>query len=598
MTALFENIFMTIFNMSVTGSIIIIAVIILRLLLKKTPKMYSYFLWYFPFFRLICPLSFSSFMSFFNLFDTSEIYSGKTFSFIPNDIVTPEIEQTVSNELTNITGTVSDIVTQAESSFRFAQLLPYIIVSVWIAGIILILAYSIFSHSGIKATTKTAVKLKDNIYECDNIPSPFVVGLFKPKIYIPFGLSEEEREYIVSHEKHHIIRHDHIKKSIAFLILAVHWFNPACWLGFVLMSRDMEMSCDEKVLEENHGIKRQYSASLLSFATGRRFPVPSPLTFSESGAEQRIKNALKWKEPKRWIVCVAVALCFISLFTLASNPNTDEINGREFYKRIEATELNKFFPEKSTLPQNAEIKYFDRDDGGLFPENQKVIRMRFNNEADYTKEKKKLYNKLFNLYMNNLGSVELDDGWKAVYVKDWIEAQNKYDTEHSYYVKNCCFGIENDSKLEIMYCWFDCMDQDYIDDFGAFAKYNYKFVIQKQTYEKLWFFNKDKEVNSETENVPLPRFDVSKITNIEDLVVYYRIIPQSAIFYAVYNKNGEVFFRSCSDFEPVVSKITDRVIKIECSIDEPEGTITETQYFDVYSSEVYDDFDIINEKNS
>ena len=149
-----------------------------------------------------------------------------------------------------------------------------------------------------------------------------------------------------------------------------------------------------------------------------------------------------------------------------------------------------------------------------------------------------------------------------------------------------------------MYCWFDCMDQDYIDDFGAFAKYNYKFVIQKQTYEKLWFFDKDKEVHSETENVPLPRFDVSKITNIEDLVVYYRIIPQSAIFYAVYNKNGEVFFRSCSDFEPVVSKITDSVIKIECSIDEPEGTVTETQYFDVYSSEVYDDFDIINEKNS
>ena len=142
----------------------------------------------------------------------------------------------------------------------------------------------------------TAIRLRDNIYQSDAIRSPFILGFLRPRIYLPFGLDPEPMEYVLAHEQYHIRRRDDLIKAFAFLLLAVHWFNPLCWLSFRLMERDMEMSCDEKVLSGNANIRKAYSLTLLSFAAGRRFPAASPLAFGETGVKGHVKGVLNYRK--------------------------------------------------------------------------------------------------------------------------------------------------------------------------------------------------------------------------------------------------------------------------------------------------------------
>lgn len=481
MGAFFEDFFMSVLNMSITGSIIILAVMLLRLLLKKAPKKYSYFLWYVPFFRLICPVSFSSFLSIFNLFDTSEISADNTMTYIPHDIVSPQTPDVSVQSQPTVPNVPDAIIGSVPTEVRLdsAQTLPVAVAFIWVFGIIAMLTYSMISYVKVKRTISTGVKMRENIFECNHIPSPFVVGIFKPKIYIPFGLSETEKEYIITHEKYHIQRRDHIKKSLAFFILTAHWFNPLCWFAFVLMSRDMEMSCDEKVLSEYENIKKDYSTSLLSFASNHRFPSPSPVTFSESGVKARIKNSLKWKEPKRWIIALAVLLCFVALFALVSNPNGDEISQAEFYRSMENSDKRLFFPEVSQLPQNAEIKYFDRTEDWLFPLYEQALVMTFDNVEEYLSAKKKMRDDLNNYLNHDLSEIDLSNGYTAIFVKEWIE------TDDFDYVHSCSLGIENDTDMKVIYCHFGSNDLDTIDNFGEFVEDEFDFLFEQPLYEKV-----------------------------------------------------------------------------------------------------------------
>ena len=182
----------------------------------------------------------------------------------------------------------------------------------WLVGIAGMLLYSGISYLKIRKKVRIAVPLRSNIWIADDIKSPFVIGFLKPKIYLPNNLGEQEQEYIILHEQHHILRFDHVIKALAFLALTIHWFNPLVWIAFVLACKDMEMSCDEAVIRKlGENVRADYSASLLTLATGHRIIAGTPLAFGEGDTKGRIKNLAKWKKPAVWVLVLTIIICLI-----------------------------------------------------------------------------------------------------------------------------------------------------------------------------------------------------------------------------------------------------------------------------------------------
>jgi len=321
-----EALFLKILNMSITAGYVIFAVMFVRLLLKKAPKKYSYLLWSVVLYRLICPVSFSSVFSIFQAkpFDmtTAQKGGGATLSFIPADIGYMETPR-ITIGIPTMNSIISESLPSATpyASINPMQILMLLSTILWCTGIAVLLVYSIVTYIRLKCRMSTAVRLDGNIFESDKIRSPFILGFVRPRIYIPFGLGEQERAYILQHERCHLKRKDHLIKPLCFCVLTIHWFNPLVWLAFVLMTKDMEMSCDEKVLSETGAdIVHEYSTSLLSFATNRRFPAASPLAFGETDIRERVKNVLRFRNPKKWVIILTVILCAAVVISCATNP--------------------------------------------------------------------------------------------------------------------------------------------------------------------------------------------------------------------------------------------------------------------------------------
>ena len=324
--------FTYILNMSITGSYIILAVLIARLILKKAPKKISYLLWVAPFFRLLCPFTMQSAFSFFSLgIFNKEIYSNTIHEYVPLSYAwdyTPEFATGITQNQNIIPSTFEAFATSPENSANSLQIYIFIFACIWILGMAAMFIYAGITFIKTKVILRTAVKLDKNIFESESISSPFVMGIFRPRIYLPCGLNENEKEYIILHERTHIKNLDHFSKIFAFLVLTVHWFNPLCYLAFTLMSRDMEMACDEAVLKQNEGIRKDYSISLLSFASGKKLPSPSPLCFGESGVKQRIKNTLSWKKPKTAVVALGLVILFVCTVAFISNPQNNIVTSK------------------------------------------------------------------------------------------------------------------------------------------------------------------------------------------------------------------------------------------------------------------------------
>ena len=192
---------------------------------------------------------------------------------------------------------------------------------VWIAGVLVMAAYSVVSYRRLRQKLLTASPLRENIYLADEITSPFVMGLVRPNIYLPSDMEEREQAYIIRHEQHHIRRGDHIVKALAFLALSIHWFNPLVWVAFIYSNKDMEMSCDEAVVKKmGADILADYTASLLSLATGKHIIAGMPLAFGEGDTKGRIRNLANWRKPAFWIVLVAVVACVALAVSLITNP--------------------------------------------------------------------------------------------------------------------------------------------------------------------------------------------------------------------------------------------------------------------------------------
>ena len=309
------GVFQQVVSMSLTAGLVILAICAARLLLRQAPKKFSYWLWAGAAFRLVCPFSFPAAFSLLALAPAAQTVAETgpltEVSYLPGAGL-PAAAPGV--------GAADAALPQAAGAGQALGLWE-VLGLVWLLGAAALLIGALVAYLRVKGQVATAVKFAHNVYECGAFRSPVVLGFFRPKIYIPFGLEPRQREHVLCHESAHIQRRDYLVKPLGFLLLTIHWFNPLVWLAFHLMSRDMEMSCDEKVLSQlGEEARREYSLSLLSIGSRRRFPAPNPLAFGETGVKERVVNVMKFRRAKRWVTVAAAVAVVAVTAACAANP--------------------------------------------------------------------------------------------------------------------------------------------------------------------------------------------------------------------------------------------------------------------------------------
>ncbi len=312
--------FLNLFNISVTASYLVLAVIFLRLIFPKMPKFIRPVLWGIVGIRLLFPFSIES-----------------IFSLIPSkEIVPPEMvyhnKPQIHTGITMVDNVMNPVFSesfapQAGASVNPLQIVVGIASNLWILGMVLMCIYTIATYFVLRRRVFDATKLEDNIYQSEKVNSPFVLGIIRPRIYIPYNLSETELNCVIAHEKAHIKRGDHLIKPLAFLILTVYWFKPLLWIGYILLCKDIELACDEKVISKmDKNARREYSETLINLSIPHGMILASPVAFGETNVKERIKNVMKYKNPTFWILLLSgltviiVAVCFLT------NPKTEQEN--------------------------------------------------------------------------------------------------------------------------------------------------------------------------------------------------------------------------------------------------------------------------------
>lgn len=362
------GVFLKIVNMSISAAWLVVAVLIVRLLLKKAPKWINTVLWGIVGLRLVMPFSFESV---FSLIPSAETISKAPDSPRPHfesglAIVDDQVNEYLYGHyfegITRPTGHFVDVTT--------------ILAIVWIVGIAVLIVYTLVSYLKLKNKIGTAVLLRDNIYQSESVISPFVLGVINPKIYLPFNMSEQDMQHVIAHEQAHIRCKDHIWKPLGFLILTLHWFNPLVWLGYVLLCRDIELACDEKVVKDlSIEQKADYSQALLTCSVNRRMIAACPIAFGEVGVKDRVKSVLNYKKPAFWIVAVAVvasiavAVCFLTNPITLKEPHS--IYEQFLEGKITALDENKnakllkdYFLVKYNAEEEYTYSYFDMTGDG------------------------------------------------------------------------------------------------------------------------------------------------------------------------------------------------------------------------------------------
>lgn len=308
-----SSVFLRIVSMSISASYVLLSVLLLRLLLRKAPKWIPMILWGIVAFRLICPFSLES-----------------PFGILPaTEPVSPTImtdsSPSVDLGIPMLNDAINPVLGQSFSpnpgdSANPLQILIPIFTTVWLLGAILLFSYALISYIRIRRRVATAVLWKDNIYRSENAAAPFVLGIIRPKIYIPFHTNEQDAAHILAHETEHIRRRDHLWKPLGFLLLSLHWFNPLMWLGYALLCRDIELACDERVIRElDRDARADYSQALLTFSSNRHAFTACPLAFGEVGVKRRIKSVFRYRRPALWIVAAAVLVCIAAALCLLTS---------------------------------------------------------------------------------------------------------------------------------------------------------------------------------------------------------------------------------------------------------------------------------------
>lgn len=313
-----SGIFLKLLNLSISASWLVLVVLALRLVLKRAPKWVNVLLWGMVALRLMLPFSIESALS---LIPSAETVSPEVVQFDP--------APTITSGVTIIDNAVNPSLSESFAAAPLASVNPlyvwtYLAGWVWLIGLAAMLAYALVSYLRLRRRVSASIPLRENIYVCDEVPSPFILGIVRPRIYLPSALDEAQRGSVLSHERAHLARRDHWWKPLGFALLAVYWFNPLLWLAYTLLCRDIELACDERVLRGmDAGQIKDYSSALLACSVPRRMLAACPLAFGEVGVGARVKNALRYKKPAFWAVAASVAVCVVVAVCFLTNPPTD-----------------------------------------------------------------------------------------------------------------------------------------------------------------------------------------------------------------------------------------------------------------------------------
>jgi len=311
-----ESVFLHLLNMSITAGWLVLAVLLLRLVFRRAPKWIHCLLWVLVAVRLLCPVSIESVLSLIPsaetvpvdnfLYDVPAIHSG-----------VPVVDAVVNPVISN------SFAPQPMNSVNPMQVVSVIAAYVWALGMAAMVLYAVITTLRLRRRVREAAYVRDNIWQCDRISTPFILGIIRPRIYLPTLLGAEEAKSVIAHEQAHLARRDHWWKPLGFLLLTVYWFNPLLWLGYILLCRDIEAACDERVVQDMDADgRREYSRVLLACSAPRHLVTACPLAFGETGVKSRIKSVLNYKKPAFWLIITAIVATVVAAVCLLTNPKT------------------------------------------------------------------------------------------------------------------------------------------------------------------------------------------------------------------------------------------------------------------------------------
>lgn len=309
--------FTRLLNVSLTAGILAAVIIVVRLFLRKLPKKYFCILWAIVALRLVCPISISSSLSAYNLVKPKVDTSGQVAYFQYNE------KSEKPQLLYDLPALVDDAASPDSMSVGTETSGVYLptLMALWACGVAIMLSSAAVSYCSLKKTTAASVRYKRQIYLCDDIASPFILGIIRPRIYLPSGLDAAIREYVIEHERAHLQRHDHWWKPLGYVLLSVHWFNPVLWAAYIVLCRDIEGACDEEVVADMDRVQiAQYSQALLTCAVQKRTISACPVAFGETDVKGRIRNVLNYHRPAFWVTLVSIAACVITAVCFLTNP--------------------------------------------------------------------------------------------------------------------------------------------------------------------------------------------------------------------------------------------------------------------------------------
>lgn len=319
-----DAVFLKLLNMSLTAGWIVLAVLVLRLLLQKAPKWINCLLWGVVGLRLIFPFSIESL---FSLIPSAEP--------LPSDLPVAQVP-VIDSGFEVIDGVVNPILSESfaptpEVSANPMQIVIAVAAIVWLCGLVGMIAYGAISYLRLRLRVRASIRQDGNVYLCDDIDSPFILGVIRPRIYLPSGMTQEQMGYVIGHERAHLRRLDHIWKPLGFALLCLHWFNPLLWVAYILLCRDIEKACDEKVIRDmDDESKKGYSETLVACSVHRRAVLACPLAFGEVGVKDRIKSVLHYKKPAFWIILVAVVALVVTGVCFLTDPINKEPQEPEY----------------------------------------------------------------------------------------------------------------------------------------------------------------------------------------------------------------------------------------------------------------------------
>lgn len=311
-------VFLKLLNLSISASWLVLAVLVLRLVSKRSPKWVNVLLWGIVALRLVLPFSIESALS---LIPSAETVSPAAVQFDP--------APTITSGVSVIDNAVNPSLSEHFSAVPTASVNPLYVWTeiagwVWLIGLGAMLLYALVSYLRLRRRVSVSLPVQDHIYLCDAISSPFILGVVKPHIYLPSGLDEVQRQNVLAHEQAHLARRDHWWKPLGFALLAVYWFNPVLWLAYALLCRDIELACDERVIRTmDESAVKTYSTVLLACSMPRKAAITCPLAFGEVGVKERVRNALHYKKPAFWVVAASVAVCVVVAVCFLTDPPTD-----------------------------------------------------------------------------------------------------------------------------------------------------------------------------------------------------------------------------------------------------------------------------------